>query len=105
MPFRNYRIVIEPRNGFIIPEHIPTIFGCTVSEPSALAASPRKLAFTNENRVFLNNHPVLTHQHTFIKQLPGNPPELSEVDHLVWALLNEAGITTSQVNVRVSYID
>jgi len=105
MIFKNYQIVIEPRNGFVMPTNIPTILGCSVSEPSAFAATSRGLTFTDKDKIALDDHPVFTHRHTFVKQLPGSPPEQAEIDHLVWSLLTAINIGPTEVNVRVSYLD
>jgi hypothetical protein len=105
MLFRNYKIAIGSRNGFVLPENIPAVFGCSVSEPSAFADTPRGLTFTKEDQTVLNNHPVFTHLHSFVKQLPGSPPEQAEIDNLIWSLLKTVNIIPSQVNFKVTYVD
>ena len=101
---KNYSVLIESRNEFVLPDGIPPSFRCTVSEPSVWAAAPRGLTITDERGVAINNHPVFTHRYNFVKELPGNPAEQIEVDALIWSMLGEANITLKEVNVKVSYI-
>ncbi len=109
MVFRNYRIEIHPRNGNILPSVIPTVFGCTVSSPSALvvkgSTDERGLVFTDINGSTFNNHPVFTHLAFFTKQFPGNPPEIAEITAVVDLQLTGTNIKSNQINIRVSFLD
>ena len=105
MVLRNYKIEILRRNGFVLPEHIPAIFSCYVSEPSAFNATNAKgLTFTKENGSPLDNHPVFRPLFNFVDQVPG-APEVAQVDGQVWAVLTEAGIAQNNINVKVTYLN
>jgi hypothetical protein len=105
MELRNYKIEILPRNGYALPAHIPALLSCSDSEPSAFNASnPKGLTFTKENGSSLDNNPVFRLLVSFADQLPG-APEITQVDGQVWAVLTEAGIARSDVNVRVTYLN
>jgi hypothetical protein len=105
MILRNYKIEILPRNGFVLPEHVATIVNCSVSEPSAFnSANPKGLTFTKENGSPLDSHPIFKALFSFVDQVPG-APEIAQVDSLVWAMLTEAGIAPSNVNVKVTFLN
>ena len=105
MILRNYKIEILPRNGFVLPGHIPAIVNCSVSEPSAFnAVNPKGLTFTKENGSPLDNHPIFKALFNFVDQVPG-APEVAQLDSQVWAMLTEGGIAPSNVNVKVSFLN